>query len=255
MTAVAALRPAEVWHPAAGTVVRGTVLLLPGRGEHPGVYGRFGRRLAFDGYRVEALGEVAGPDDADGLAAQVDAARAAGGPVVLAGSDTGALLALAAAGAARPDALLLSGAPTTSHPDRQGGEQPAWHDELAARTACPVHRGLLADDPAFRPGRLGAPVPAGLAAAAEAAAPGLPALVLHGLADPVVPPEAARRLAARLPRAELVLVTDGLHDVLNDAAHRSVAAQIVQWLERLRADRTDPPRLLTSTGPQEGKAS
>jgi hypothetical protein len=27
---------------------------------------------------------------------------------------------------------------------------------------------------------------------------------------------------------------DNAHDVLNDAAHRTVAAQIVQWLERLR---------------------
>ncbi|GJF34534.1 hypothetical protein KNE206_72340 [Kitasatospora sp. NE20-6] len=256
MTAAPALRSADTWHPAEGVVVRGTVLLLPGRGEHPGVYGRFGRRLAYDGYRVQALADVGALADAARLAEQVDTAREAGGPVVLAGSDTGALLALAAsAGAARPDGVLLVGAPATLPAGGTAEERPVWQDELTARTACPVHRGLLAADPDFRPGRLGVPVPAELAAAVEAAAPDLPVLVLHGLADPVAPPAAARRLAARLKRAELVLVTDGLHDVLNDAAHRSVAAQIVQWLERLRADRTALPHLLTVSSSWEGTTS
>ncbi|MEV4613234.1 alpha/beta hydrolase [Kitasatospora sp. NPDC049258] len=248
------LAAAERWAPAPGTAVRGTVLLLPGRGEHPGLYGRFGRRLAFDGYQVQAPAEVRSLADTAHLAEQVATARQSPGPVVLAGSDTGALLALAAAaGAARPDAVLLVGAPDSRHP-----AGPGWSDELAARTSCPVHRGLLADDPAFRPGLLGVPVAAELAAAAEAAAPDLPVLVLHGSADPVVPAAAAHRLAARLRRAELVLVADGVHDVLNDAAHRSVAAQVVQWLERLRAggadlpELADLPHLLTTTGTAAG---
>ncbi|GAA4988045.1 alpha/beta hydrolase [Kitasatospora paranensis] len=251
MTAAAPVRhPGQTWEPAEGSTVRGTVLLLPGRGEHPGVYGRFGRRLAFDGYRVQALADVWTLADGGHLAGLVAAAREAGGPVVLAGSDTGALVALAAAaGAARPDAVLVAGAPAGRVAAGTG-----WSDELAARTACPVHRGLLTEDPGFRPGRLGVPVPAELAAAAEASAPDLPVLVLHGQADPVVPVGAARRLAARLSRAELVLVADGLHDVLNDAAHRSVAAQIVQWLERLRAGGPDLPPLLT-TAPREGHTS
>ncbi|MER8187195.1 alpha/beta hydrolase [Kitasatospora sp. NPDC094015] len=255
MTAPARLA-AEHWAPAPGTAVRGTVLLLPGRGEHPGLYGRFGRRLAFDGYQVQAPAEVRSLADTGHLAEQVAAARQHPGPVVLAGSDTGALLALAAAaGAARPDAVLLAGAPDSRHPAGSG-----WTDELAARTACPVHRGLLAADQAFRPGLLGVPVAAELAAAAGAAAPDLPVLVLHGAADPVVPLAAARRLAARLGRAELVLVADGVHDVLNDAAHRSVAAQIVQWLERLRAGGADPAGpdrlpLLLDAGPVAATAA
>ena len=40
---------------------------------------------------------------------------------------------------------------------------------------------------------------------------------------------------ARLRAAELVLVAGAPHDALNDATHRSVAAAVVQWLERLRA--------------------
>lgn len=226
-----------VWHPAAGVTVRGTVLLVVGRGEHPGLYARLGRRLAFDGYRVQALPEVLAPTGSADLAERVaDARRAAAGPVVLAGADTGALVALAAAaGAARADALLLAGVPDTgSAADGAPAGAPRWSDEYAARTACTVHRELLAADPAFRPGRLGVPVPAELAAPALAAVPELPVLLLHGLADPVAPPRAARRLAERLPYAELVLVADGLHDILNDAAHRTVAAQLVQWLERLR---------------------
>lgn len=228
---------AVVWNPAPAITPRGTVLLLPGRGEHPGVYARFGRRLAFDGYVVRAL---AGPE---GLAALVAEARELNAPVVLAGSDTGALSALAEAELAAPDALLLVGVP---------GEAGDWTDELAVRTACPTHRGQLAEDPAFRAGDLARAVPAELAAAAADATPAVPVLLLHGAADPVAPADGARALAARLPRAELVLLTDGLHDVLNDAPHRTVAARIVHWLERLRLGADLPPLLTEVPTAQEG---
>ncbi|MGV9270657.1 alpha/beta hydrolase [Kitasatospora sp. NPDC003701] len=265
---------AVVWEPAAGVTVRGTVLLLPGRGEHPGVYTRFGRRLAFDGYRVVArvapaariapagqvvpggqvspAGQVApagqaspaagaGLPDLAGPVAEARDTAPPGTPVVLAGSDTGALLALAAARHAAPDGLLLVGLPTAPV---AGSADDAWTDELDARTSCPAHRGLLAADPDFRPGALGEDVPAALAEAAENAAPGVPALVVHGAADPVSPTATARRFAGRLA-AELVLVADGRHDALNDAAHRSVAAAVVQWLERLRGGPHLPAQIRT----------
>ncbi|MYS23446.1 hypothetical protein GA0115240_15251, partial [Streptomyces sp. DvalAA-14] len=62
---------------------------------------------------------------------------------------------------------------------------------------------------------------------------------------PVSPPARARALAALLPAATLAVVTDGRHDTFNDIQHRSVAALVVQWLERLRA--AGPP-LLTVEG-------
>ncbi|MEV4559288.1 hypothetical protein AB0K51_20180 [Kitasatospora sp. NPDC049285] len=304
------------WEPAPGTAVRGTVVLLPGRGEHPGVYARFGRRLAFDGYRL-LVPATAGPSPADprhdapsgteptdrqnsgsgvghgdgsdsgpgsayaarahrpgasrspaptdrhvpvpaGVAsgraaavfARARAEQAGGGPVVLAGSDLGALLALVLAEAVRPDGLLLGGLP--------GGGASDWTgDELSARTACPVHRGLLAADPAFRPGALLDPVPAALAAAAAESRPAVPVLAFHGLADPVAPVGALRELAVRLPFVDAVVVADGRHDVFNDAAHRSVAARTVLWLEQLRAglDRPPaPPHLLTPLTPDPAAA-
>ena len=60
-------------------------------------------------------------------------------------------------------------------------------------------------------------------------------LVLHGKSDLLSPATLAASLAARLPSATLGLVSGAPHDVLNDAAHRSVAAAVVQWLEALRA--------------------
>ncbi|MEK2494457.1 alpha/beta fold hydrolase [Kitasatospora purpeofusca] len=246
-----------VWEPAAGVTVRGTLLLLPGRGEHPGVYARFGRRLAFDGYRVVVPAvPVAGsvPLDRVDLAGPVAEARGSappGTPVVLAGSDTGALLALAAARQAAPDGLLLVGLPTAvASPDSPDTADSKWTDELVARTSCPAHRGLLAADPDFRPGALAEDVPADLARAAEDAAAagpsdGVPVLVVHGSADPVSPPATARRFAGRLA-ADLVLVADGRHDALNDAAHRSVAAAVVQWLERLRGGPHLPAQIVTT---------
>ncbi len=38
-----------------------------------------------------------------------------------------------------------------------------------------------------------------------------------------------------MPRAELVSITGAPHDVLNDQTHRTAAATVVLFLERLRA--------------------
>lgn len=58
-----------------------------------------------------------------------------------------------------------------------------------------------------------------------------PTLVLHGTADPVTP---AADAIARFAGARVRLVEGGVHDVLNDATHRSVAATLVLFLESLR---------------------
>ena len=244
------------WQPAAGWPPRGTLLLLPGRGEHPGIYARFGTRLAADGYLVRALdvGPWAEP------AAVAKAAHAAAGafparPVVLAGSDTGALQALHAVAGFRAEGLLLAGLAPTRDPgppaSREVPDAPEvaedFEAELAARTACPVHRRLLSEDARFARGALAEPVPPALRAPPPAAVP--PVLLLHGDADPITPLAAARDLAARLPGAELAVLHGGLHDVLNDAAHRTVASAIVQWLERLRGGPGLAPLLTVHTTP------
>jgi len=229
----------ESWlPPSPGPAARGTVILLPGRGEHAGVYERFGRRLAFDAYAVHAL-SVAPEDDPASLRDQVSALAAeAVAPVVLAGSDTGALHALALVIGEKVDVegLLLAATPGAS---AELTESPEWERELALRSSCPTHQGRLTDDESFHRGSLFDPIPGHLSAfldldESEYEAAG-PTLVVHGAADLLAPPALATKLVSRLPQAELVLVVDAPHDVLNDATHRSVAAAIVQWLERLRA--------------------
>jgi alpha-beta hydrolase superfamily lysophospholipase len=198
-------------------------VVLPGRGEHAGVYERFGTRLAADGYAVHALDEAS----VDRVASIGTGAER---PFVVAGSDTGALEALRiAVDLSTVDGLVLAGVPATA------GPATGWADEIAARTGCPVHQARLRADERFRAGRLRAPVPVRLVEDAGAARTGKPALVFHGEADPVSPVEAARAALDRLPGGELLIVHSGRHDVLNDAGHRSVAAHVVLFLERLRA--------------------
>ncbi|OLL73055.1 putative transcriptional regulator of sulfate adenylyltransferase, Rrf2 family [Pseudonocardia sp. Ae168_Ps1] len=206
---------ATVWAPEGTS--RGTVAVLTGRGEHPGIYARLGCRLASDGWTVAVPGPGAGDDSV------ADALAVATGARVLLGSDTGALRAwgLAASGTVRPDGLVLAGLPTATSPalDHEG--------ELDARTACPVHRGVLEADPDFGWGALAEappPVPA-------AALPDLPVLWLHGDADPIAPAAGIRALAR--PADDVAVVADGVHDVLNDQFHRIVAARLVLFLERL----------------------
>jgi pimeloyl-ACP methyl ester carboxylesterase len=247
--------PAVSWTEPDGLNPRGTIVVIPGRGEQPDVYERFGRRLAADAYRVHA---VANPvEDAVLTVEQIGSLLAGPGPFVLAGSDTGALFAagLVASGRIAADALVLAGLPTAAGESEAGdaetdqtaetagtrnapageedGEADAWAAELEARTACPTHRGRLAG-PVLRRGALYEPAPDGWAEAAGLKAVSVPVLGLHGAADPVSPLSAARAAYAAAPQAELVSITDGRHDAFNDITHRTGAATIILFLERLR---------------------
>jgi pimeloyl-ACP methyl ester carboxylesterase len=214
-----------------GVAPRGTLILLTGRGEPASVYQRFGRRIAADAYRVRIVETRL--DDLDGTRREVAALVEDGalpGPKVLAGSDAGAVLAAALAHDLDVDALLLAG---LALPDGDGPDpDDTWDSELELRTACPAHRGVLTGEPALRRGRLADPLPAPLAEAVGA--PALPTLVVHGADDAVAPAAQALRPLAGAPGVEAVLIAGGRHDILNDVTHRSVAATVVLFLERLR---------------------
>ena len=47
--------PVVTWTEPEGIVARGTLVVIPGRGERGAHYERFGRRVAADGYRVHAV--------------------------------------------------------------------------------------------------------------------------------------------------------------------------------------------------------
>jgi alpha-beta hydrolase superfamily lysophospholipase len=241
MDGKASLRAAAAhWTEPEGIAPRGTLILIPGRGESPELYERFGRRISSDGYRVHAVADpVADPALATsqvlGVAADVR-------PYVLVGSDTGALFAagLVASGQVTGvDALVLAGLPAPPEPTAAepavGDAPPAesWEAELEARTACPAHRGRLAGQ-GLRRGALYEPVPSGWESLADLGRIEQPVLALHGAADPVSALTDARERYAQAPRAELISIAGGVHDVLNDVTHRTVAATIVLFLERLR---------------------
>jgi hypothetical protein len=78
----------------------------------------------------------------------------------------------------------------------------------------------------------------------------VPVLAIHGGADAIAPFARAREVLASVPEIELVETVDGLHDALNDQSHRSVAARIVLWLERLRGAGVRHP-LVRDVAPEE----
>ncbi|WP_030996874.1 alpha/beta hydrolase [Streptomyces sp. NRRL F-5630] len=225
------------FHAPDGLLTRGTVLVVPGRGETPETYTRLGTRLAFDAYRVRVIEAPATLTSAHLAAALAETApgdATPAAPVVLLGADAGAaaLAALYAHGdAPAADALILAGLPG---PAPVRAEAATWDDELGVRTACPTHRGRLTEDAGVRRGALAEPVPSALLAAAHAARPPVPTLLLSGEQDPLADHAALAAFAKSLDRARLALVRGAHHDVLNDLQHRSVAAEVVGFLETLR---------------------
>ncbi|MFC6063935.1 alpha/beta hydrolase [Streptomyces ochraceiscleroticus] len=224
-------QPVHSWDEPEGIAPRGTLVLLPGRGEHGGVYERFGRRIAADGYRVRALGDATlDPAAVTDEAAKLLRDETLPGPRVLVGSDTGASYAAQLVARAAPglDALVLAGLPAGPH---SIATAPDWESELSQRTACPTHQGQLSADTTFRRRALADAPPPELPALARVT---LPVLGLHGADDTVSPLKEARHAYRPFPRAELVSLAGTRHDVLNDVTHRTAAATVVLFLERLR---------------------
>jgi alpha-beta hydrolase superfamily lysophospholipase len=243
MTVTTERATAAKWAEPDGIAPRGTLIVIPGRGEGPELYERFGRRIAGDAYRVHAVADpVADPAL---TTTQVLAVTAEVRPYVLVGSDTGALFAaglVASSQVTGVDAVVIAGLPTAEADPAGAGRASAesWEAELAARTACPTHRGRLAGQ-GLRRGALFEPIPAGWESLADLGRLSVPVLGLHGTADPVSPLDAVRERYRQAPGADLISIAGGVHDVLNDVTHRTVAATIVEFLERLRLGAELPP--------------
>jgi alpha-beta hydrolase superfamily lysophospholipase len=233
------------WDEPPGVAARGTVIVAAGRGEQASAYERFGRRISADGYRVRVLDDVTVDVQASLAAAGkllVDDAVA--GPTTVIGTDAGALFAttLAARQAPGLDAVVLVGLPAAARPvDATAaagitldGITLDWPDEVEARTACPNHQRVLSGG-AVRQGALfSAQIPTELIEHAGFTVFAVPALGLHGDDDRISPLDQARARYPQGPRARLVTIAGGRHDLLNDVSHRTVAATIVLFLERLR---------------------
>jgi pimeloyl-ACP methyl ester carboxylesterase len=226
------------WDEPAGATPRGTLIVLPGRGETSAAYERFGRRLSADAYRVRLVPvALADLDAARVTVEKLIADESLPGPKVLVGSDSGATLAALLAQEVGVDAAVVAG---LALPDSAGVG--SWDEEIDARTACPVHRSVISTDETFGRGGLNEPLPWSTFALTPS---DKPTLLLHGSSDPITPAAAAVAPYAGADNVRVRVVNGGRHDVLNDASHRSVAATIVLFLESLKLG-ADLPDIVTS---------
>ncbi len=210
---------------------RGTLVVLPGRGETADVYRRFATRLSVDAYRV-AVFEPGDRDIAERVRELAADPWAVTPPLVLVGSDSGALQALDAAVGLGESvaAVIAAGVPvgvdtprrmTGTPKSRSGPDAPPPTRACCARR-CAEHR-IGHRRPCRR--------------ALSPALPDVPVLAIHGNTDRLSPPvEDALAFYRRIPNVTVKVVEDGRHDALNDATHRSAAATVVLFLERLRLD-------------------
>lgn len=220
---------AAAWDEPVGGTPRGTLIVLPGRGETATSYERFGRRLAADAYKVRLV--PVDLTDLAGARAEVEkliADESLPTPKVLVGTDTGATLVTTLVDDVPADAAVIAGVALPGSA-RVG----SWDDEVEARSACPVHRRVITDDGGFGRGALNEPLPQEWSSLRRGV-PTKPVLVIHGSADTITPVESATAPYAGASSARVWVVDGGRHDVLNDLSHRSVAATIVLFLESLR---------------------
>lgn len=225
------------WDEPTGATPRGTLVLLPGRGETDATYQRLGKRLSADAYKVRLV--PVDLDDVVGTRERIEkvlADESLPSPKVLLGADSGATLAATLVAEVDADAAVLAGIALPGS-DVAGG----WEQQVEARSACPVHRGVLDGDLLFDRHALQRPLPW---PALELAAPDKPVLVVHGSADTVTPADGALAPYSGASGARVWLVEGGRHDVLNDVSHRSVAATIVLFLESLKLGPDLPPVLV-----------
>ena len=157
-------------------------------------------------------------------------------PRVLVGFDRGAQQAihLASENPAGLDGVILAGLPARASSLIRLDPVEIFDglDDLDAHTACPRHRAVLQREVGIVSSTV---ADRGVTDADDDRAPlSVPVLALHGENDILSPVRAAVGEYRRLGATEIATVSGGRHDILNDVTHRSVAATVVLFLERLR---------------------
>ncbi|GGF22053.1 alpha/beta hydrolase [Subtercola lobariae] len=238
MTTVQTNLHSREWTAPENLRVRGTVVVLGGRGETADVYNRFGTRISADSYTVVAFADAFGSEAE--VASEIGA-RIAGdeltAPVIIVGSDVGAVAAVDVAGQLGADvaAVILAGYPTAG----ASTVTDDWESELLERTTCPVHRGVLDADAGVSHGSFAEALEADRIAR-DLSTLTVPVLAIHGGADSLSPLDGALPTYESNPDAQVWVIDGAKHDVLNDSTHRTTAAVIVQYLETLRAGVDQP---------------
>jgi alpha-beta hydrolase superfamily lysophospholipase len=231
-------------------------VFLHGFGEHSGLYHRLGNALASSGIELWALDEIGhGLSDGDRavirsvddlvengrrLTALAEAAEP-GSPLVLAGHSLGGVAAAVSAvrGAANYDGVILSGTPLSplewviALREEGDGDLALDPSDLSSD---PFYLDELENDPLAFTSAAGAQTlldvlpPAWAELEQGLGDVALPVLFVHGGADPIAPVSDARAWSARIPNGRIAEFVEAHHDVLNESAHREVAAAITQFV-------------------------
>lgn len=243
---------------------RCAVVVVHGYGEHLGLYDPLARRLVANGHAVHAL-DVVGHGRSDGERAViaswdhlVDDARTLvelvhaqhpTSPLVVVGHSGGAVatMLLGLRDPAAADALVMSGGPLrplewAEAELASGAAETAEGEPTEFMSTHPDYVHALLHDPLTWKGGFKRETLLALretwpeiAAGLAAGRPALPVLMVHGEADPVVPVEVARQVAARLPRARLHTYPGDLHDVLNEHDRDAVHDDVVRFVDTTAA--------------------
>lgn len=247
------------WDPA-GTP-RSAVVLVHGLGDHSGRYHHVGEMLAERGHAVigtdlRGFGRSGGrrahiadwEHHLDDLTHDVQAARELAVPVTLLGHSLGGLVALsyALSGRPAPDLLVLSAPAIDNDLPRVKKAAARVLGRIAPRMTIP--NGLTGDqlsrDPAVGERYFADPLVLqktttgygrhALAAARRARREvhrlGLPTLVLHGAADPIIPPRVSRALSS-LPVVQHREFPEFRHEIFNEEGGVAATAAVADWIE------------------------
>ena len=231
------------------TASRGRIVILPGRGDDASYYERLGRRISADGYTAYVpFKTVKTIHDAADLWNDLTHGWDRETPIIALTVDSSAGYFTHAVSNSLlrqvPDGLILTGVALQN--DTAPPHTPQEIDELALRSACPVHGAVV--QAAEEAGQLLTsdiepidPIPPSIA---DRTVEVLPSLIIHGSNDEISPVDQVRSTLFGWTAAEFVRVHNGLHDVVNDVNHRTVSAEIIAFAERLRLG-SDAPNIVT----------